>query len=304
LTEVSKFVVAFVLGLVVSVAAYKFLGVPHFLGVPGDWGRASYVSVRLESPFAPVAQDPSYYGPALCGATVKIENRYGHTVSLSFYVRRKGQPIATTPGQDSYGSPSGGGGDNGYDGSAGPNGSYDSQYGGSQQNDGGYSQDNADPSDTPYGFVYLDICKHYHEDWSSTLSHEVLELLADPTAVKTVTGARPHGSRSKRPSVYYDLEVCDPTQGDTYSIHGVIVSNFVTKAYFGIPGGATSATNFRQLELAPFGVRPGGYFQYEDEHGAHEIDGEKVTPERKTARKLLGPYRRNARRALTFKLVD
>lgn len=156
MTEVSKFVVAFVLGLVVSIVAYKFLGVPHFLGAPGDWGRASYVSVHLESPFAPVAQDPSYYGPALCGATVKIENRYSHTVSLSFYVRRKGQPIATTPGQDSYGSPPSGGGDNGYggsyDGNAGPNGSNDSQYGGSQQNDGGYGQDNADPSDTPYGF--------------------------------------------------------------------------------------------------------------------------------------------------------
>jgi hypothetical protein len=169
---------------------------------------------------------------------------------------------------------------------------------------GAYGYHSTNRRDTPYGFVYLDICKHYHEDWSSTLSHEVLELLADPTAVKTVTGARPHGSRSKRPSVYYDLEVCDPTQGDTYSIHGVVVSNFVTKAYFGIPGGATSATNFRQLELAPFGVRPGGYFQYEDEHGAHEVDGEKVTPEHKAARKLLGAYRRNARRALTFKSVD
>ncbi|GEM_PF-3866928 len=152
MSEVSKFVVAFVLGLVVSVAAYKFLGVPHFLGAPGDWGRTPYVSVRLEGPFAPVAQDASYYGPALCGATVKIENHHGHGVSLSFYVRRKGQAIPTTPSQDSYG-PSSGGGDNGsYDGNAGPNGSYDSQYGGAQQNDGGYGQDNADPSDTPYGF--------------------------------------------------------------------------------------------------------------------------------------------------------
>ena len=37
MSEVSKFVVAFVLGLVISVAAYKFLGVPHFLGAPGEW---------------------------------------------------------------------------------------------------------------------------------------------------------------------------------------------------------------------------------------------------------------------------
>lgn len=165
--EASKFTVAFVLGLIVSIVAYKFLGVPHFLGDPGDWGSVPSISVRLETPFTPVAQDPSYYGPALCGATVKVENRYNHhPVSLSFYVMRKGQPIATTPGQDSYGQqPQGGGyddengnGNGSYsnNNNGGSNGNYDPQYGGGGQDGGGYGQDqggdNADPSDTPYGF--------------------------------------------------------------------------------------------------------------------------------------------------------
>jgi len=87
----------------------------------------------------------------------------------------------------------------------------------------------------PYGFVYLDVCRASHEDWSTTLSHEVLELLADPRAVMTVAGPAPRGAKKH---VHYDLEVCDPTQGDTYQIDGVTVSNFVGKAYFGLTGGS------------------------------------------------------------------
>ena len=45
----------------------------------------------------------------------------------------------------------------------------------------------------------------YGEVWTSTLSHEVLELLGDPTAVMTVTGLAPKGASG---SVHYDLEVC------------------------------------------------------------------------------------------------
>ncbi len=148
----------------------------------------------------------------------------------------------------------------------------------------------------PYGFVYLDVCAKTHDKWSSVLSHEVLELLGDPSATLSVSGPRPLHSHSKRQTAYYDLEVCDPTQGDEYEIDGVVVSNFVTRAYFGIPGGASAATNHLKLPLASFGVRPGGYFQYEDERGAHEVDGEEVTSARREARLMLAGYRRNSRR--------
>jgi len=152
----------------------------------------------------------------------------------------------------------------------------------------------------PYGFVYLDICAQYGESWQSCLSHEVLELLADPTAVMTVTGPTP---RSGHGTVHYDLEVCDPTQGDSYRIDNVEVSNFVGRAYFGLTGGS-GATNYLSLELQPFGVRPKGYFQYEDRKGGvHQVEGEKVTDQIRSARSTmakmygkLGPARRNARR--------
>jgi hypothetical protein len=148
-------------------------------------------------------------------------------------------------------------------------------------------------ADVPYGFVYLDICQKYGENWTTTLSHEVLELVADPNATMTVAGPSPRGSHSH---VHYDLEVCDPTQGDTYQIDGITVSNFVGKAYFRLTGGS-GRTDYLDLALAPFGVRPAGYLQYEDGRGAHQIYGQKVTEAQKAAKKLMKMGRRNARRA-------
>jgi len=153
----------------------------------------------------------------------------------------------------------------------------------------GYHADNH--AKVPYGFVYLDICKEYGESWTTTLSHEVLELIADPTAVMTVTGPAPRGSGS----VYFDLEVCDPTQGDSYDIDSVKVSNFVGRSYFGLTGGSGS-TNYLNLDLQPFGVRPNGYFQYEDHTGTHQVQGNLVTERQLAAKRLLKTARRNARR--------
>ena len=148
-------------------------------------------------------------------------------------------------------------------------------------------------ADVPYGFIYLDVCEEYGEPWSSTLSHEVLELLADPTAATTITGPNPTGGGGY---VYRDLEVCDPTQGDSYTVLGQLVSNFVGRAYFGQPGGS-GQTNYLGLDLKPFGVRPKGYFQYEDGQGAHQVDGSLITERQSKAKAKLGDGRRFQRRA-------
>jgi hypothetical protein len=154
---------------------------------------------------------------------------------------------------------------------------------------------------TPYAFVYLDVCAQYGEAWSNTLSHEVLELLADPTTAVIVTGPAPPGVGALGQTVGFDLEVCDPTQGDSYKINGITVSNFVTRRYFGLTG-ASAATNFLNLALSPFGVRPGGYIQYEDSSGVQQINGGKVDAKRLAARATLDGHRRNARRAEGLRL--
>jgi hypothetical protein len=153
---------------------------------------------------------------------------------------------------------------------------------------------------TPYGFVYLNICKEYGEERSGTLSHEVLELLADPMATTTVPGPEPHGRSGE---VAYDLEVCDPTQGDFYDIDGITVSNFVGRAYFGQLGG-TGKTNYLGLDLDAFGVRPKGYFQYEVGNRVEQINGALITPGQLAAKEKMGKYRRNARRKSRMKQTE
>jgi hypothetical protein len=147
--------------------------------------------------------------------------------------------------------------------------------------------------DLPYGFIYLDICDQAGEAWTCTLSHEVLELLADPKIDSAVRGPGAGGE-----TVSYDLEVCDPTQGDSYEINDIKVSNFVNRSYFGGNGGSP-ATNHMELELTAFGVRPNGYYKYEDAAGrTHEVDGPRVSQARRIARAMMTNGRRTVRRTV------
>src|SRR5436853_495964 len=62
-----------------------------------------------------------------------------------------------------------------------------------------------------------------------TLSHEALELLADPEANLLVQG--PHPSRPRH-KVFHWFEMCDAVQDEHYLIDDVPVSNFVLPLYF------------------------------------------------------------------------
>lgn len=147
-----------------------------------------------------------------------------------------------------------------------------------------------------YGFVYLDACAQANEDWSITLSHEVLELLADPSAIATTPGPDPTNNSPEADPVNFFLEVCDPTQGDWYSINGVKVSNYVNKSYFNKPGGKPQ-TNRMNLTLPPFGARPGGHATYLDsDNDQQDVTGDAVPAGRAVAAMLMGPGRRIARR--------
>ena len=91
-------------------------------------------------------------------------------------------------------------------------------------------------------------------DWavSSVLSHEVLELLGDPSC--SFWGAAG--------SAMYCLEVCDPVEAPTYEVNGVSVSNFVLPAWF--DPHAPEGSRYDQLGLlqAPFSILSGGYVIY------------------------------------------
>jgi len=79
----------------------------------------------------------------------------------------------------------------------------------------------------PFGFVFTDLSEG--EDWSVTLSHEVLELIVDPSANIFVAGSSPEETGD---TVLHTYEVCDAVERTTYVIDEVEVSNFVTPSYF------------------------------------------------------------------------
>jgi phospholipase C len=113
----------------------------------------------------------------------------------------------------------------------------------------------------PYGFVFLDLCKQLGDEWSTTLSHEALELIGDSQCNLLVQG--PHPSDKKK-RVYHFFEMSDAVQAQSYEIDGVPVSNFVLPHYFTEGEEPGARNDFLATGLPSFGVNPGGYIGFFD----------------------------------------
>jgi hypothetical protein len=100
---------------------------------------------------------------------------------------------------------------------------------------------------------------------ASVLSHEVMETAADLHCVDYDTGPeRAEGS-------LYAKEVADPVQGDGYAVkpgdQQVVVSDFVTPAWFDPQADKDERFNFLGTVKAPFALAPGGYCIIRDGEG-------------------------------------
>lgn len=109
----------------------------------------------------------------------------------------------------------------------------------------------------PVGKVFAATDAKYGLSWTVTLSHEVLEMLADPK----IQRGEQVGSGD-----FYALEVGDPVEADSdgYSITvtgyaPVLVSNFITENWFDDSGSNRGPYDYRRLLTAPLQVRSGGY---------------------------------------------
>ena len=87
----------------------------------------------------------------------------------------------------------------------------------------------ANDGDIPFGFVFLDICKAQGDPWSLGLSHEAIELVADPMNNLLVQGPHPF---DRHHLVFHMFELCDAVQDEHYELDGVKVSNFVLPGYY------------------------------------------------------------------------
>ena len=152
-------------------------------------------------------------------------------------------------------------------------------------------------SGQPLGKVFAKTTVQYGDQVSVVLSHEVLEMLADPMINQTVA----LGGRR------YALEVCDAVEADNlgYAINGVLVSDFVGKRWFDTV--SLGPYDFGGHLKAPCpALEPGGYISYENPDGSWGQsfgDGAADAAARYKARPLFGSrrYRRYLPRAQWLK---
>jgi hypothetical protein len=115
---------------------------------------------------------------------------------------------------------------------------------------------------TPHGkpfirvFPLLDAKDKESNGLSVTISHEVLEALADPNCARAAQA---------RDGTFWAYEVCDAVEATCYEISGIKVSNFVLPAYF------EPVSNLHNLKLdwmglckQPLEILKGGYGQWFD----------------------------------------
>jgi hypothetical protein len=131
--------------------------------------------------------------------------------------------------------------------------------------------------------------------WTVTLSHELLEMLADPDVNLTVEVDDAHG----RP-VFYSYEICDPVESDSlaYEIDGVKVSNFVLPSYFESFHKEGKRYDYRGALKGPApALAPDGYLSVYDPasgRGWSQIYAE-MRPSNTSARPRLGSRRERRR---------
>lgn len=110
------------------------------------------------------------------------------------------------------------------------------------------------PEGLPVGKAFARTAELYGYQVSVTICHEVLEMLGDP-AINKVAGSY---------NTLYAYENCDAVESDElgYEIGGILLSDFVTPAWFVDDYNAEIPYSFKENVHAPFELAPGGYISY------------------------------------------
>jgi hypothetical protein len=97
--------------------------------------------------------------------------------------------------------------------------------------------------------------------WTVKVSHEALEMLADPWGNQLVAAAHPTRPEQR---VKYLVEVCDPCLSRWYPVNGVPVSDFYTPRYFDPVGVGGVRYSFTGAIEHPRQILEGGYLTFLD----------------------------------------
>jgi hypothetical protein len=123
-------------------------------------------------------------------------------------------------------------------------------------------------------------------------THEICEMAVDPTI---------NLSAQDSSGAFWAYEVCDPVEDDQYAydINGVLVTDFVTPAWFGFKD-ATGPLDFQRHATSPFQVLSGGYAQKFGADGWQQLTGEKASARGQKSRALHPPLGSRRARRVTF----
>ncbi len=114
---------------------------------------------------------------------------------------------------------------------------------------------------------------HRDADWSVTASHELMELVLDPSGLLTISAPsladeyaekkQPLPRHKHQGMVDYLVEPCDPVEyGRRYTIDGVSVSDFVTPHYYDSYGATGRRYSFLGTVTHPLQILDGGYLSW------------------------------------------
>jgi hypothetical protein len=146
----------------------------------------------------------------------------------------------------------------------------------------------------PLGKIFAKLDLDSGSSWTATLSHELLEMLADPWINWCAVGSD---------SRIYALEVCDAVEADNlgYFIDNVLVSDFITPAWF--EPTSVDRMDFKQHLTKELEIARGGYISVFNEADgwtqitARGAGGPRILPgSRRQRRKLIRPAWRKSLR--------
>jgi hypothetical protein len=128
-------------------------------------------------------------------------------------------------------------------------------------------------SGMPISKVFVKTIQGDKSSVSVAASHELCEMAVDPT----INLAAQDNSGS-----FWAYEVCDPVEDDEYGyeIDGILVSDFVTPAWFGYPSSTGKQLDFMGHATTPFVILSGGYAQKFTASGWQQLTGLGVSKKR------------------------
>ncbi|MFF9089923.1 hypothetical protein ACF1BE_26625 [Streptomyces sp. NPDC014991] len=108
----------------------------------------------------------------------------------------------------------------------------------------------------------------YSDSWSLTASHELLEMLGDPSGNRLVAGQSPNPDQGV---VEFLVEVADPSEApeNGYTVNGMLVSDFFTPHFYDPVAAPGVRYSFTGKLDGPRKILPGGYISWHDPVSDH-----------------------------------